>query len=383
MTVLHILPTFDSGGLGSLGLQMIRAWPEHTRHIVMAPRYRLTKPVLWNDYEKLVGRGNLAQVPRDAIAQPTAYMQAFTQQLQRMQGGTPVKYVINYNFSDAVWNVQAVWRAQFNGNFLVHVGTVLDATRKDVQLAATSKFHWQSTFVPASDAARTAFLSAQEAYATNQPLGTKQYHARVAPVVWNGVDHSKFVQRPFGYRPAPLRIGFTGRMAHPAVKDWKLLIDSFRNFIARGGQGELRIAGDGPMRAYLEADARDLPVKFVGLLPPEEIPKFLSEIDVFFMAALPIEGFSMALVEAIAARCMIVGSNVPSVRELLHHQTWAAEGTDALTLPVVGNSIEGGLALHGLHRPDVQLANQKVVARLADLLDARVMAARYKKLGDE
>jgi glycosyltransferase involved in cell wall biosynthesis len=378
MTVLHILPTFDSGGLGSLGLQMIRAWPEHTRHIVMAPRYRSTKPVLWNDYEKLVGRGNLAQVPREAIAQPTFYMNAFAQQLRRMQGGTPVKYVINYNFSDAVWNVQAVRQAKFEGNFLVHVGTVLDSTRKDVQLAATSKFHWKSTFVPASSAARQALLAAQGA---REQTGI--HFPLVAAVVWNGVDHSKFVQRPFGYRPAPLRIGFTGRMAHPAVKNWKLLIASFRNFITRGGQGELRIAGDGPMRAYLEADARNLPVKFVGLLPPEEIPKFLSEIDVFFMAALPIEGFSMALVEAIAARCMIVGSNVPSVRELLWGQADFSTGNGVAALPVVESSIEGGLALHGLHRPDVQLENQKAVARLADLLDARVMAARYKALGDE
>lgn len=390
MTVLHLLPTFDSGGLGSLALQMIRAWPEDARHIVVAPRYKDTKPVLFGAFQELAGKGNVAQVPRNLMTWPTVYVQELTEQLRKMQRGDVPKTVINYNFSDAVWNVQAVRRAKFEGRVLCHVGTVLPTNHAGVKKAATSKFHWNTLFVPASSTAREALMQIRGEWtfsASGHFGATPPVPGCVNEAIWNGVDHTRFLPRQPGYRPMPLRIGFTGRMTIPEVKDWSLLLNSFRSFVQQGGQGVLRIAGTGPMLPMLKKMGEGYPVEFVGLLPPDEIPRFLSELDVFFMAALPIEGFSMALVEAIVARCMIVGSFVPSVTELCAEPFCTPvpvhdDAGEVHPLPLVETAEQGATALLELHRPDVQLSNQRTVEYLAAQLEAHTMAAKYAALSD-
>jgi len=354
-TVVHLLPTFDMGGLGSLAFTMIRAWPEEARHIVIAPKYPDTKPVLFNDFAKLVTQGNVAQVPRAMQALPTMYRDALAAQLRKMQVGHNVTHAINYNFTDHVWNSAAFRRCGYPDlPFICHVGTVLPDS-KNTRLMCRSPFAYATKFVPASSAVRAQLLH----------LGT--WPERIHSVIWNGhASAGERTERSIG----PFRFGFTGRMAYPAVKDWKTL---FNGLALCKAPVEMHIAGDGPMRAELEtmAKASGKHVVFHGLLQPSKIPAFLKSIDCFVMAALPIEGFSMALVEAIVEGCFVLGTDVPSVRELLQ-----AEGGNGEFLADSDEAMGEAMTLMASSSA-FRALNQQVMNRLKPRLTANRMAHEY------
>jgi glycosyltransferase involved in cell wall biosynthesis len=301
-TVLHVLPTFDTGGLGSLALTMLDAWPEPATHLAIAPKYTKTQPTLFPVFAAKCGQGNVLQVNRHAWVQPPVWVDALAKGLASIQRGRVPQNVIVYNFIDSVWSSQAVRLAGFKGTVTAHVGTVLP--KNDVTTGtATSKFGWATRFVPASKAVSAALHA----------LGTQP--ERIHPVVWNGMDLAKYSDdKPTLLGFGSLVFGFCGRMPPEHVKDWKLLFEAFK--LANIPGAELRIAGDGPMRGQLEQMAGDPRIKFLGNLDQEQMVDFLLGVDVFVMAALPIEGFSMALVEAVGAGCMILGTDVPSVREV-------------------------------------------------------------------
>lgn len=353
MSVLHLLPSFDTGGLGSLGLTMIRAWPEKTRHMVIAPRYMRTKPDLLGVYASLCGGGSVAQIEKSAFVTPPAWGEELRAQIAKFIRGKQPTHVINYNFTDAVWNSFGVHAAKYPGKMLCHVGTVLP-DKKETRLMAGSAMHYATKFIPASQAARDAVMR----------LGAKN----VLPVVWNGVDLAKYDAPE---RDKALVFGFTGRMAELPVKDWRALFDAFRK--AKIPEATIRIAGDGPGRAAIEAHARGLPVEFVGNLTPEQIPGFLASLDVFVMAALPIEGFSMAMVEAFASRCLMLGTDVSSVREV-----FAPYGGKAF-LAKDANKL--AKAMKDLQNPEVRAQNRAFVNAARASLDAARMAQAYYDAG--
>ena len=80
----------------------------------------------------------------------------------------------------------------------------------------------------------------------------------------------------------------------------------------------LLLAGDGVGRSKLEALIKELNVennvKLLGFW--KEIPKFLANIDVFITPSLS-EGLSISLLEAMAAKCPIISSNIPPNAEVV------------------------------------------------------------------
>lgn len=354
MSVLHLLPTFDTGGLGSLGLTLIRAWPEKTRHMVIAPRYLRTKPDLFGAYAGLCGDGSVAQIDRHAYQTPPAWGALLANQMAAFMRGQLPTHVINYNFTDAVWNSFGIRAATYKGTILSHVGTVLPDT-KDTRLMATSQHHYATKFIPVSEAARERLLA----------LGAQN----VQPVVWNGVELAKY-EHPA--REQALTFGFTGRMAEIPVKDWRTLIEGFRKAAIPGSK--LRIAGGGDGRAAVEALAKGAQnIEFVGNLRPDQIPAFLSTLDVFVMAALPIEGFSMAMVEGFASRCLMLGTDVGSVRE-------AFEPFDGETF-LARDAAKMAKLMKGLQKPETRAKNQAFVDAARSRLDATRMAKSYYDAG--
>jgi glycosyltransferase involved in cell wall biosynthesis len=355
-TVLHILPTFDTGGLGSLGLAMIEAWPEKAAHLVVAPVYPTTKSDLLLPYAELVGGGNVVEVPRHVWQTPPQLIQALQQGIASVQRGRIPQNVIAYNYLDSMWSAQAARNAGFKGKVAAHVGTVLP----DVEICrgvAQSPYAWGTKFVPASAAVRESL----------RVVGCPE--EKIHEIVWNGVNLERFKriekERAAG---APLVFGFSGRMAQPAVKDWAILFHGFKQ--AAIPNSVLRIAGDGPMRKTLERMADGQNVEFVGTKSPKEMIEFLHGLDVFVMAALPIEGFSMALVEAIAAGCMIIGTDVPSVREVF-------EAANA-SMFLVKDAYQMGIVMrYAAGDQKVQEINRGAVSRLSPLLDSKRMAAAY------
>ena len=363
-TVLHVLPTFDTGGLGSLALEMIAAWPEDVRHLAIAPKYAGTKPDLLVPFAKLCGDGNVSQVNRHVWMQPPVWVDLLAEGIAQLQRGVVPVNVIVYNFIDSVWSAQAARRAGFRGRIAAHVGTILPDTEQ-TRGTAQSKFAWATTFVPASQAVARALAA----------IGTPV--ERIGSVVWNGVDLGKY-QRPPGPAdidlPRPLIFGFSGRMASPPVKDWEMLFKAFQIFTANHGdhRAELHIAGGGPLQLQLVKNTASmgLNITFTGTLSPEKMVGFLQGLDVFVMAALPFEGFSMALVEAVAAGCMILGTDVPSVTEVFS----AGSGEEFLARNALGLAELMGLLSR---RTTSRHANLSMVERLQPMLDSKRMAKAY------
>jgi glycosyltransferase involved in cell wall biosynthesis len=138
----------------------------------------------------------------------------------------------------------------------------------------------------------------------------------------------------------------------------------------RGTPFRLLVAGEGPLRAALEAEADHHQTRFLGFVP--EVGPVLAAADVL---ALPsrTEGLPIAALEAMAAGLPVVASAVGSLPEVL------ADGAGVLVPP--GDVPALRLALDRLSTPGARAAlavegRHRVESRYS----AETMARRYREL---
>jgi glycosyltransferase involved in cell wall biosynthesis len=185
---------------------------------------------------------------------------------------------------------------------------------------------------------RYALTHADAITATGLNLATEttRYAPRGKPVtvVPYGVDLERFA--PPAADPELLRgradnaviIGSVARMS--PEKGLRYLIEAFATIRRRFGERvRLRIAGDttpqpgGPERKSLEGLARELgvadSVEFPGWVEHEELPAFLSGLDVFVLPSV-YEGFGVAAVEASASGLPVVASNVYGIPDVVRDE---------------------------------------------------------------
>jgi glycosyltransferase involved in cell wall biosynthesis len=158
-------------------------------------------------------------------------------------------------------------------------------------------------------------------------------------------------------------VAFVGRLS--VVKAPEVLLRA-----VRGTGLRLLVAGEGPLREALEAEADAEQVRFLGFLP--DVAPVLAAAD---LLALPsrTEGLPMAALEAMAAGLPVVASAVGSLPEVL------ADGAGVLVPP--GDVSALRLALERLSAPEVRArigaeARRRVESRYA----ATTMAQRYREL---
>lgn len=111
------------------------------------------------------------------------------------------------------------------------------------------------------------------------------------------------------------RIGYLGRLSREKGVD--VLLKAFSLLLRELPEGELAVAGDGPLRARLEAQARTLApghVLFLGRV--EDAPAFLRAVEIYAQPSRR-EGQGLAALEALAAGCRVVASDVGGLRENL------------------------------------------------------------------
>lgn len=139
--------------------------------------------------------------------------------------------------------------------------------------------------------------------------------------ICNGVDRGTFRPRPWR-EDLPARVLFLGRLSEQKRVD--LLLEAF----ARVGQEhpdldglELVVAGQGPLRAELEAQAARLGinVKFLGNVPRAEAVDLLRDAKVLVLPSAS-EGASNSLLEAIATGVPVVATKLPGTCELIRHE---------------------------------------------------------------
>jgi phosphatidylinositol alpha-mannosyltransferase len=129
-------------------------------------------------------------------------------------------------------------------------------------------------------------------------------------VLFNGVDLEHFASataRSTGGRPTVLFIG-----RHEERKGLGVLLEAF----GRLGDAQLWVGGNGPQTADLR---RRFPpsdrVRWLGVLTEAEKASALAGADVLCAPSLGGESFGVVLLEGMAARCVVVASDIEGYRQ--------------------------------------------------------------------
>jgi glycosyltransferase involved in cell wall biosynthesis len=82
----------------------------------------------------------------------------------------------------------------------------------------------------------------------------------------------------------------------------------------------LKIAGDGPLRAEVQAAAQCMKnVELLGHVSKDCVTNMLRRAHLVIIPSICYEGFPMAVVEAFAAGVPVIASNIGALGELIHH----------------------------------------------------------------
>jgi glycosyltransferase involved in cell wall biosynthesis len=147
--------------------------------------------------------------------------------------------------------------------------------------------------------------------------------------------------RPDMYRPSTgvssAGVSSTGEGGHMVfvgrldpVKGVPLLLEAFAQIRARHPQARLTVAGDGRIRARLEARARALGVAdvvdFPGYLDETQVAELLTRADLMVLPSFA-EGLPVVLMEAMASGLPVIATQIAGVPELV------VDGVSGLIVP--------------------------------------------------
>jgi len=146
-------------------------------------------------------------------------------------------------------------------------------------------------------------------------------------IVYSGFDIQPYLdadrsrddrRRALGIRENEKVIGMVGRLF--PLKGQEYLMESFAGVVKEYPAARLLIVGDGILRADLEKFAREnnifQKVIFTGLVPPSEIPGFISAMDILVHTSLR-EGLPKAVAQGFAGGRVVVAFDVDGARELV------------------------------------------------------------------
>lgn len=143
----------------------------------------------------------------------------------------------------------------------------------------------------------------------------------------NGIDTARYrpdaqaranvrAARAWGLTPTTPVVFAAGRLVD--AKDYPTLIDAFSRVLAQMPDARLFVAGDGPLRASLEAlvQARQLVGAVTLLGRRNDIAQWMCAADVYAMSSAW-EGLPLVIGEAMACGLPVVSTDCGGVRELL------------------------------------------------------------------
>ena len=197
-------------------------------------------------------------------------------------------------------------------------------------------------------------------------------------VLFNGVDLDRFARaRPAA--PAAPAVLFLGR--HEPRKGLGVLLEAFSGLSSCASpdavRAELWIAGGGPetetLRARYQQSER---VRWLGVVSDEEAADLLVRAAVSCAPSLGGESFGVVLLEAMAARCRIVASDIPGYRE-------AADGHATFVPPGDVAALRAALAAALSEAPDeaaLDAASRHAARRSMDALAERYVDAYRRAL---
>jgi len=205
-------------------------------------------------------------------------------------------------------------------------------------------------------------------------LGADPTQTHVLPM---GADVATFRPLAAGVERRPDRILFVGRLVEK--KGVTFLLDAIAELDVTSYH--LRIVGDGPLRSELEAQARGLPVTFLGALGREDLAVEYGAAAVAVFPSVPAasgdqDGLPVALLEAMSTGCAIVVSGLPGLADAV-----VADRSGLVVAP--GSAAQLADALRTLLSNE-DLRNQlgKGAADRAEEFSVAALGQRYVKLLD-
>jgi len=168
-------------------------------------------------------------------------------------------------------------------------------------------------------------------------VAARKVPARKVKVVYLGAPLDEFsrhrepgeveeVRRELGAAPADFAIGTVTRLHDSKGNEY--LIDAARQVVDRRPNARFFLAGEGPMRGELEAQAARLGLGdrfvFVGFV--RDVARLLSAFDLSVFPSLW-EGTPLTVFETLAAGKPIVATDADGLMDVLH------DGSDALVVP--------------------------------------------------
>lgn len=195
----------------------------------------------------------------------------------------------------------------------------------------------------------------------------------------NGIDLVRFSRlHRFANRGEPLRLIYVGRVDN-AVKGVLVIPPVLRELERQGIPFSLQIVGSGVELPRLEQAIERIGMKravtFLGQQPPEAIPELLGQSDIFIMPSRW-EASPMSLIEAMAAGCVPVVTNLPGITDMM-----VEDGVNGFLCPMGKAKTFAEKIVH-LHQDRRLLAEMSEAARrrATEGFSLERMAADYDQL---
>lgn len=111
-------------------------------------------------------------------------------------------------------------------------------------------------------------------------------------------------------------IGVVSRLEH--IKGMDLVVPAFQTVYAKHPNTRLLVVGDGSLRKTMEEQAAPLKeaISFVGRQPTDKLCDYYDQIDILWIPSRS-EGFGLTALEGMARGCVIVGSKIGGLAELI------------------------------------------------------------------
>ncbi len=200
-------------------------------------------------------------------------------------------------------------------------------------------------------------------------------------VLFNGIEVDRFTGVPPWPTTGPTVL-FLGR--HEERKGLAVLLDAWRRLVdvgpdvgPGGGAPVLWVAGDGPETAQLmRRSPESESVRWLGIVDEEEKVRRLLGADALAAPALGGESFGLVLLEGMAARTVVVASDIDGYRDAAGGRAVLVTPGDA---PALATAVRGVLSgdLAGDHGPGRQEWLDAGVAR-AGRWSMESLARRYE-----
>ena len=223
----------------------------------------------------------------------------------------------------------------YGPSFLLYQHTIM---RHPVPLLATLHTT-HAAVIPARAFAEDSLLRGalrQASWVTCVSAAVRDEACRLLPeiasycsVVYNGVETPRVAPTPLPFEPP--RLLCLGRLA--PEKGFDLALQALRSVLGRFPAARLIVAGDGPARSSLEAQAADLgltpSVEFLGWVPPDDVPSLLNTATLVLVPSRH-EGLPTVALEAAAMGRPVVATRLGSLSEIVMDREtgWLVEEED-------------------------------------------------------